>query len=42
MCKQALAVDAALAKLVKESETMSPEQFKAAYERFLTEQQRNL
>jgi hypothetical protein len=42
MCKQALAVEDALAKLVKASATMTPEQFKAAYERFLTEQQRNL
>jgi hypothetical protein len=42
MCKQALAVDEALPQLVKASETMSPEQFKAAYERFLTEHQRNL
>jgi hypothetical protein len=42
MCKQALAVDDALAQLVKASEGMSPEEFKAAYERFLTEQQRNL
>jgi hypothetical protein len=42
MCKQALAVDKALARLVKQSESLPPEQFKAAYERFLTEQQRNL
>jgi hypothetical protein len=42
MCKQALAVEDALAELVKVSKGMSPEQFKAAYERFLTEQQRNL
>jgi hypothetical protein len=42
MCKQSLAVEDALPQLVKASESMSPEQFKAAYERFLTEQQRNL
>ena len=42
MCKQALAVDKALGPLVKASETMSPDQFKAAWERFLTEQQANL
>jgi hypothetical protein len=42
MCKQALAVDRALADLVKRSKGMSPEQFKAAWEQFLTDQQGNL
>jgi hypothetical protein len=42
MCKQSLAIEEALAALVKASETMAPEQFKAAYERFLTEHQRSL
>jgi hypothetical protein len=42
MCKQALKVDTALADLVKRSKPMSPEQFKAAWEQFLTDQQVNL
>jgi hypothetical protein len=42
MCKQALRVDAALGDLVKQSKSLSPEQFKAAWERFLTDQQANL
>ena len=42
MCKQALQVDAALADFVKRSESLSPEQFKAARDRFLTDQQANL
>jgi hypothetical protein len=42
MCKQALAVDKALADLVQRSKSMSPEQFKAAWEQFLTDQQVNL
>jgi hypothetical protein len=42
MCKQALKIEKALGELVKQSKSMSPEQFKAAYERFLTEQQANL
>jgi hypothetical protein len=42
MCKQALAVDKALADLVKRSKSMSPDEFKAAWEQFLTEQQVNL
>jgi hypothetical protein len=42
MCKQALQVDTALADLVKRSKSMSPEQFKAAWEQFLTDQQVNL
>jgi hypothetical protein len=42
MCKQALQVDKALADLVKRSKSMSPEQFKAAWEQFLTDQQVNL
>ena len=42
MCKQALQVEKALADLVKRSKSMSPEQFKAAWEQFLTDQQVNL
>ena len=42
MCKQALKVDAALGNLVKQSKSLSPEQFKAAWEQFLTDQQVNL
>ncbi len=42
MCKQALAVDGALADLVEQSKSLSPEAFKAAWERFLTAQQGNL
>jgi hypothetical protein len=42
MCKQALALEKPLAALVRESSSMSPDQFRAAWERFLTEQQGNL
>jgi hypothetical protein len=42
MCKQALKVDGALADLVKRSQAMSPAEFKAAWEQFLTDQQGNL
>jgi hypothetical protein len=42
MCRQALAVDKAVADLVKRSQSMSPDEFKAAWEQFLTEQQVNL
>jgi hypothetical protein len=42
MCKQALAVDKALGDLVARSKSMSPDEFKAAWEQFLTEQQGNL
>jgi len=42
MCKQALAIEQPLADLVARSKSMSPEQFKAAWEQFLTEQQGNL
>jgi hypothetical protein len=42
MCKQSLAVEKALADLVERSGKLSPEAFKAAWERFLTEQQVNL
>jgi hypothetical protein len=42
MCKQALTVEKALGEFVKRSKSMSAEQFKAAWEQFLTEQQGNL
>ena len=42
MCKQALTVEKALDSLVARSKSMSPEQFKAAWEQFLTDQQANL
>jgi hypothetical protein len=42
MCKQALTVEKALGSLVARSKSMSPEQFKAAWEQFLTDQQANL
>ena len=42
MCKQALKVDKALGDLVKQSRSLPADEFKAAYERFLTEQQANL
>jgi hypothetical protein len=42
MCKSALAVEKALDELVQRSKSMSPEQFKAAWEQFVTDQQGNL
>ena len=42
MCKQSLALEKPLAELVSRSRSMSPEQFKAAWEQFLTDQQANL
>ena len=42
MCKQALAVEKALDSLVARLKSMSPEQFQAAWEQFLTDQQGNL
>ena len=42
MCKQALAVDKALGDFVKQSSSLSPDAFKAAWEQFLTDQQGNL
>jgi len=42
MCKQALAVEKALDELKARAKSMSPEQFKAAWEQFLTDQQGNL
>jgi hypothetical protein len=42
MCKSALALEPALGDLVARSKSMSPEQFQAAWEQFVTDQQRNL
>jgi hypothetical protein len=42
MVKSALTVQERLEALVRESRGMSPEQFKAAYERFLTDVQTDL
>jgi hypothetical protein len=42
MCKSALTVKAGLDRLRADAKAMSPEQFKAAYEKFLTEHQAHL
>jgi hypothetical protein len=42
MCKSALEISKGMEALVKASERMSPEEFKAAYEQFLTEHQAHL
>jgi hypothetical protein len=42
MCKSALEISKGMKELVKASERMSPEEFKAAYEQFLTEHQAHL
>jgi hypothetical protein len=42
MCKSALAVEKALDEFKTRSKSMSPEQFKAAWEQFVTDQQGNL